>query len=331
MKRRKKRERMGKKRKNRTMEPAMSLPAEETIASLGNGNQPLANSGLICLSNLNSAEMVLFEQAWVALGVGRRRQIMQRLVEMAEDSFELDFDGIFKYCLKDEDAEVRSLAVEGLWESEEASLISPLINLLEQDSSEKVQAAAATALGKFALLAELEKLRSCHASRVCNALLAAAGDESKPLDVRRRALEAVAPSSLPEVTTAIMAAYQSPSSRLKASAIYAMGKNCGRYWLPVLLNELVSAEDEIRYEAAGACGELGDAEAVPQLIRLASDPDADVQLAAIQALGKIGGKDAKEYLKQCLTHPRQAMREAAEQALDELAAEEAPLFFWGMV
>jgi len=171
----------------------MSSPIEETIADLGNNDNPLLTSRLVDLSNLNSEELRFFEQVWAAIESKQRRQIVHRLVELAEDNFELNFDSIFKDCLKDQDAEVRSKAIKGLWESEETSLINPLINLLEQDSSEKVQAVAATALGKFAMLAEHKKLRSGHAFKVCQALLTVIGDKSKLIEVRRRALEAAAP------------------------------------------------------------------------------------------------------------------------------------------
>jgi HEAT repeat protein len=305
----------------------MSLPIEEAIANLGNYDKPLSGSGLTYLSNLNSDEMALFEPAWAAIEPKRRRQIINRLVELAEDNFELNFDNIFRYCLKDRDAEVRAIAIEGLWESEEAALINPLINLLEQDYSEKVQAAAATALGKFTMLAELNKLRSCHASKLCHALLAIVNNERKPLEVRRRALEAVAPLSVPEVTTAIAKAYHGDNLKFRASAIYAMGKNCRHSWLPILLEELDSAEDEIRYEAAVACGELGEEEAIPYLAKPINDPDSNVQLAAIRAVGKIGGKSAKEQLSRCLGYSSQAIRKAAEQALGDLEAEEDPLSF----
>jgi len=170
----------------------MSLPVEEIIADLASIEQPLRNSKLVDLSNLNSEELGLLKQAWASIEPERRRQIIYRLVEMAEDNFELDFDGIFRNCLKDSDAEVRGKAVEGLWESEDTSLINPFINLLEQDSSVNVQVAAATALGKFAMLAELNKLRSCHTSKICETLLAVISDENRGVEVRRRALEAVA-------------------------------------------------------------------------------------------------------------------------------------------
>ena len=314
-------------RKNRIMEPPISLPVEETVAELANSNKPPLNSRLADLSNLNSAELEAFEQAWVRIKPKRQRQIMSRLIELAEDNVELNFESILKNRLKDRDPEVRSRAIEGLWECEETSLISPLVNLLEQDRSEKVQVAAATGLGKFAMLAEHKKLRSRHVSRVYQALLTTIDDKSKPIEVRRRALEAAAPLSFPQVKEAIINAYQSRDAKLRVNAIYAMGRNCDYSWLPTLVKELASDDAETRYEAAGACGELEKEEAVLPLIRLTSDPDTDVRLAAIQALGKIGGTEAKEHLQYCLNDPGEVIQQAAEQALQELEARENPLPF----
>ena len=308
------------------MEPAMPPSVEQTLAKLSNPDKPLLSSWLVDLSSLNSAELKLFERAWETIEPKRRRQIMYRLVELAEDNFELDFDNIFKGRLKDQDAEVRSKAIEGLWENEEASLIDPLIDLLEQDNSEKVQATAATALGKFALLAELKKLRPSHKAKISQSLLVVINDKSKPVEVKRRALEAAAPLTLPQMKKAIAEAYQSGKHKLRISALFAMGKSCNPSWLPILLKELASADAEIRYEAAGACGELGEEEAAPYLIELIHDPDIDVRLAVIQALGKIGGPEAKGCLEKCLNNPNETIQQAAEQALCQLEAEEDPLF-----
>jgi HEAT repeat protein len=309
------------------MESPIPLPINEIIASLSDPDKSLLNSSLAQLSSLSSKELKLLEEAWATIEPKRRRQIISRLAELTEDNFELNFDSIFKSRLKDSDDEVRSTAIEGLWESEETSLIEPLISLLEQDGSEKVQAAAATALGKFALLAELKKLRPSHKSKVSRALLIVINDKSKPLEVKRRALEAAAPLSLPQMKQAITEAYQSPDPRLKISALFAMGRSCNRSWLPILLRELTSADAEIRYEAAGACGELGEKEAVPYLIELVSDPDVEVQLSAIKALGKIGAPEAKVCLEQCLDNPNDIVRQAAKQALYELEGGEEPLSF----
>ncbi|MFC1991563.1 HEAT repeat domain-containing protein [Chloroflexota bacterium] len=309
------------------MELTEPLPAEQVIAKLGNPDQPLLNSNLAELSNLTTAEQELFELSWVAIESERRRQIVHWLVELAEENLELNFDSIFKYCLKDQDDETRSTAIEGLWENEEASLIEPLIKLLEQDSSEKVQAAAAVAMGKFAILSEHEKLRSEHQSRVQQALLRAISDNNKSVEVRRRTLESIAPLSIPQVKTAITEAYRSSDPRLKISSVYAMGKSYDPSWLPVLLKELTSTDAEVRYEAAGACGELEEEAAVPGLIKLVNDFDADIQMAAIQALGKIGNTEAKDCLKQCLESESEVVHQMAEQVLNEMNTKEDPLSF----
>ncbi len=304
----------------------MLTPAKEAILNLVNSGEPLLNSKLADLSNLNSDELRLVEKAWIKIEPKRQRQIMQRLVELAEDNVELNFNSIFKGCLEDKNAEVRCLAIEGLWENEEPALIEPLIKLLTRDNSEKVQAAAATALGRFALLAECQKLRSDYTPKITLALLKVLNDESKPIEIRRRALEASS-LSLPEVKEAITQAYHSHDSRLKVGSLHAMGKSCDRSWLPIVIKELGSADAEMRYEAALASGELEAEEVLPHLVRLTSDPDIEVQLAAIQALGKIGGNKAKQSLKKCLTNPKKEIRQAAVEVLNELAITDDSLSF----
>jgi HEAT repeat protein len=314
-------------KKNRNTEPTMPSNIENIITELNKSDKSIQNSRLAELSNLNLEEQKFFIHFWQKIEPALRRHIIHRLVEMAEDNLELNFDSIYKFCLTDQDDEVRCSAIEGLWENEEASLLDPLINLLEQDVSDKVQAAAARALGKFAILAECKKLRPSHMSRIQKVLLAVIRDKNRPAEVRRRALESVAPISLPVVKTAIMEAYKSPNSRLKISSIYAMGKSCDPSWLPILLKEMVNDDAEVRYEAAGACGELEEETAVPGLIKLINDDDTDVQMAAIQALGKIGNTQAKECLKQCLESFSEAIRQTAEEALNELEAMEDPFSF----
>jgi len=193
---------------------------------------------------------------------------------------------------------------------------------LVQDSSEKVQTTAATALGKFTMLAELKKLSPDHTSKIRHILLSVITDKNRPVELRRRALEAAAPLSHPEIRTAISEAYQSNNNRLRVSSIYAMGKSCDPSWLPILLEELTNDDAEIRYEAVVACGELEEEEAVPHLTMLINDPDRDVQLAVIQTLSKIGGTMAKQCLKQCVDNPSEVISQAAEQALQELEEQE---------
>jgi HEAT repeat protein len=305
----------------------MLSPIDEIISALQNIDEPLSSVNLTELSSINSEELQLLKEVWPTIERKRRQHTLSRLVELAEENFELDFDNVFKNCLDDPDAEVRSRAIEGLWENEEPSLINTLLNLLEHDRSERVRAAAAAALGRFVILAEYQKLHSSYSSKIYQALLATIGDSSQTLEVRRRALEAIAPMGSPEVDKVISEAYHNGHPKLRASSIYAMGKNCNPAWLPILLKELANADAEIRYEAAGACGEIGEEEAVPYLINLIEDPDLEVQSATIQALGKIGGTEAKNCLEQCLDNDSEVIQQAAEQALRELNEGEEPLSF----
>jgi HEAT repeat protein len=250
-----------------------------------------------------------------------------RLLEMAEDDVQLSFDAIFKMLLSDPNDEVKTLAIGGLWENEEPSLIAPLIGLLQEGGSAKVQAAAATALGRFALLAEHGRLRPEAADRLRQALLAALADDGLPAEMKRRVLEAASPLSLPQVKEAIRAAYDAENPWIRVGAVYAMGKNCDSAWLPTLLKEVSSSSAEMRYEAATACGELEEEAAVPCLIELSDDADTEVQLAAIQALGKIGGGRARKCLESLLDHPRESVRQVAGEAIATLDEMAGPLSF----
>ena len=83
------------------MEQVSPLPIGETLDHLADSDKSLVSSKLADLSKLSPEEVKLFEQAWVAIEPERRRQIMYRLVELAEDDAKLDFDSIFRGLLND--------------------------------------------------------------------------------------------------------------------------------------------------------------------------------------------------------------------------------------
>ena len=305
----------------------MALSVEEIIANLGDSDKPLVNAQLAELTNASTSQRGPFDEVWPTVEVERRRQIAGRLVEMAENNFELDFESLYKAMLKDEDATVRMKAVDGLYESENVMLIEPVVGLLEHDPSVDVQASAAMTLGKFAIMGELNKIRQSHVTRIRQTLLGILNDKSRDVEVRRRALEAISAFANPEVTELIKEAYKSGDHHFKLSAIYAMGKNCQSVWLPILLKELSNPDPEIRYEAAVACGELEDELAAPYLVAMVNDTDTEVRLAVIQALGKIGGDEAKACLTRLQHSASKGVRQMAEQALEELETYEALLSF----
>ena len=303
------------------------MTLEKYLEDLGDEDKPLRHSGLLQLSGMPSKEVGEFKIAWVALSPSRKCEILGRLAELCEDNLELDFTAVFSACLKDENEEVRERATRGLWECDDRVIIRPLTALLEDDPSPNVRAVAASSLGKFAELAQEGKVLARDGERVREALVSAISKKDEELEVRRRAIEAVASFNSSEVEEMIQEAYRDSHPKLKQSAIYAMGRSSDIQWLPIVLKEMRDEEPAIRYEAATACGQLGDESTVPHLISLIEDEDALVQVSAVQALGSIGGPLAKQALKQCLKLGDEALEEAAQVALDNVELEQDPLAF----
>lgn len=303
----------------------MSL--EEYLKELADIHKRIVISKLSGLSNLSREEAALLEKTWPDLPPKRRRELVYHLVDLAEDNIEMDFSAIMRIALQDSESAVRDKAIEGLSEGEEPWIMDSLIRLMVGDSQVAVRAAAASALRRFALLAELEELSASRAERLERALIAAIENKSEPMEVRRRAIEAISPLSGPKVKEIIQEAYESDDAKMRASALFSMGQNCDPKWLPILLRELSNSDPEMRFEAAAACGEIGDKEAVPALLRLLQDEDMEVRLAAICALGQIGAPEAKQALLRRLEDPDERIRAMAEDALDEIAFNENPLSF----
>ena len=311
----------------KTGEPkvAQQTPLAEILAHIADTSQPLSNAEMGELSDLSTNEVKQFEAAWAQMDTERKRQILSRLEDLTDDNVELNFDRIYRSAIYDIDDAVRREAVEGLWENCDPSLVRPLLRLVQQDPASEVRSAAATALGRFALLAEHQKISAENRARISQTLLAIIHNNDEPIEVRRRSLEAIAPISLPEVTQVIWEAYRREEPELRISSVYAMGRNCDLLWMPTVLNEMDDDDPEMRYEAATAAGEMGEAESIPRLIELTWDADMEVKLAAIRALGKIGGQEAKQRLQTLLASKSQAVREAAEQAVAETVQYEEPV------
>ncbi|MCC7358218.1 MAG: HEAT repeat domain-containing protein [Anaerolineales bacterium] len=289
------------------------------LARLRDAEHPVSMSSLYQLSDLAGADLEALEGAWAELPVERRRNILADLNEIGEANFEVTFESIFRLALEDEDAEVRATAIRALWETEDATLIAPLLQFLAHDPDVQVRAAAGSGLGRFVYLGEVEELPTAQARRVEEALLNVVGG-ADALEVRRRALEAVAYASRPEVAPLIEAAYASSEPRLRVSAVFAMGRTAEAKWGPRVLAELNSPEPEMRYEAVRAAGELELRDAGPNLARLVSDPDTQVREAAIWSLGQIGGELARKTLKQLRRRVTdEDERDFIDEAIDNLA------------
>lgn len=296
----------------------MSQEFDAVLIQLADESRPVRSIDLFPLSDMSRERLPHFVGAWSALSVARRLELVREAVEQAETNIHFNFHALLRSLLTDLDAEVRRLAIEGLWEDEKPSLIAPLIVCLREDQSVDVRASAATSLGRYIWLGVLEEIGPEPASAAEAALHATWLREGEVNAVRRRALEGLAYSSLPNLNELILNAYYDEDELIRQSAIFAMGRTADSRWSKLVLSELDSYEPAMRFEAAQAAGEMGLRSAVQPLIRHLDDPDEAVREAAVAALGKIGGPVARRTLQAVAQADDEALAQAADDALAEL-------------
>lgn len=291
---------------------------KSALKYLASDEVSLSPSLLFAFSDLTRSELQQFATVWQTLVPDRRRRIVQAMTELAEERFEADFTRVFRYLLDDEDSLTRAQAINGLWEDEDATLVRPFIGALRSDPDARVRAAAAEGLGRFLLLAETKRIPAADGDEIHAALLASIRNIGEDQLVHRRALEAIAYRGDEIVRNLIILAYADNDAKMRASAIFAMGRSADAYWKRTVAQELFSPDPQIRFEAARAIGELEFKAAVPRLIDLLEDSDREVQSAAITSLGQLGGKDARQALIAVIEGGDDVARELAQDALDEL-------------
>jgi HEAT repeat protein len=293
---------------------------DDTLKNLADVDEPISVAGLYALSSMDKAQIEQVKTVWTALPDDRRATIMRHLVEIGEESFETDFNALYRLGLTDADAQVRVAAVNGLWEeAEDPGLIAPLLNLLQTDQNDLVRAAAASALAQFVYAAELEELPAEKVKPIIAILKAIFRNAMEPIEVRRRALEALGYLGDDDVHQMIAQAYQHNTDLMRQSAVFAMGRSLdAERWGTTVIAELTAPEPEMRYEAARAAGEMEYTPAVKALGDLLEDVDEDVQLMTVWALGQIGGDKAKKLLIAVMDSDADHLYEVAEDALAEL-------------
>jgi len=298
----------------------MTLSFAERVAQLDTMEKAPTRLDLKLLANLGPESVYIFWEQWQRFSLDRRRHIMRLLAELAEEQIQLDYRPVFRACLADQDAQIRVLAIEGLWEDDHEQMMDRLIQMLHDPAGE-VRAAALLSLARFAYRAEIGDLSLSAGQRLHDVLVEAATDPDQPFEVRRRAIEALgyfADSSAAQEL--VDRAYNTDDIYMRESAVLAMGRSMRRQWFPYILRELQSPSPSLRYEAARAVGEIGEdgRELLPALLPLVDDEDTEIALAAIWALGQVGGADARRILQRIARSRDEVRAQVAQDALAEL-------------
>jgi HEAT repeat protein len=314
------------KRKSGTAQPKALRPVraimtlDDTLQALAASDRPMTAAMVYRLSDLDDSDLTRLNADWPKIPAERRAKLVKHLGEVSETNFDMDFTRVMALALLDRDADVRQAAIEANWCDESLEFLRKLIDLAQHDPIDDVRAQALSALGPFILLGEVQNVYERDVRRAQEVAIALYRDVDNPLDVRRRALEALGNSSRPEVTELIQDAYDSDDSRLRASAVFAMGRTCDNNWSEIVLDEMYNTDAHLRYEATQAAGEIELSEAVPRLGELLQDEDREVLEMAIWSLGEIGTGEAQRLLEDALERAEldddEFLNEAIVEALE---------------
>ena len=297
----------------------MAQELDELFSILMDEDQLLPIDELSALSDLDTRHQDRFLSCWQSLSPLRRRTLLATLGQQADEHIELLFDRINCLGLDDPDPTIRRIAIGNLWESTDLSLFTDFLTIFNEDSSIEVRTAAANALGRFILLAELENDSFIESNQIVDDLLEtiSAGASS---ELHRACVKSLGFSSREDAQAIIADAYHSGDEDLLQSALIAMGRSANPVWRPEILQELHHPSPRIRAEAARAAGELELHDAARSLVELLEDVSDEVIHIAIWSLGQLGGDVARTALLNIqASAPDPETVKKADEALEHLA------------
>lgn len=297
----------------------MDQELDELFSLLMDEEHLLPIEELSALSDLDTLQLDRFSSCWQSLSPLRRRTLLATLGQHADEHIELLFDSINRLGLDDPDPNVRKIAICNLWESTDPSLPAAFLAIFKEDSSLEVRAAAADALGRFVLLAELDDDSLTESDQIVDDLLEAIRAGASP-ELHRDCVKSLGFSSRDDAQAIIADAYLSGDEDLLQSALIAMGRSANPVWRPEILQELNHPSPRIRAEAARAAGELELHDASQPLVELLEDVSEEVIHISIWSLGQIGGDAARTALSeiQASALDPEAVKKA-DEALEHLA------------
>tara|TARA_B100000676_G_C18052499_1_gene832113 strand:- start:1060 stop:1956 length:897 start_codon:yes stop_codon:yes gene_type:complete len=296
----------------------MSL--DETLLKLNtlkDSLQEFDQNDLSELSGINPIEMDKFQKWWESLNELHKLNLIQKINQIAEENFELEFYEILYFTLSDKNPNIRKESLNGLWECEDYRIGDAASKILLEDKEESVRVEASKLLRNFCYLIKNGKISGRISEKIINSINFVLANISMDSELWRRTLESTACFNTQSINHYIKKAYNSQNIMLTSSAVYAMGETDNVEWLNTVITETYNDSPEIRYESAIALGKLGNEAVLPNIKELLNDEDIQVQNCAIESLGIIGGPIAKKMLLS-LPNDMPEIQQSLELALENL-------------
>jgi HEAT repeat protein len=256
---------------------------------------------MMSLSDILPTNLAMLKKAWVLISPARKAFLMENIEVIHESEITSNFEDIAELALEDANSAVRISGLRLFWDYENSRLIKKIIDMMENDPDVGVRSQAASTLGKYMYLAEIEMIGIEYQHIIDKALIKVLRSNENEL-VRQKALEAFGYSSNPQVSELIHIAYNSGDYNWIFSSLEAMGRSADEKYTSLVLPMLAHPDLRIQREAIFAAGELEIASARKLLLRLAFEleQDEDLWVEAISALSKIGGEGVSEAFQKLL-------------------------------
>jgi HEAT repeat protein len=294
---------------------------KEVVTALLDNNRPFSPRYLHKFSDISPTDLEALKKIWLQINLDRRVALLEDLEELAEADTVVSFDDLARLAMGDPDARVRLIAIRLLWESDDVKLVPVFTKMMFEDKEEIVRAQAASAIGLFIYIGELEAIPSFSHHQIEDNLLKVLNGTDSPL-VRRRALESLGFSSREEIPDLIRKAYNEADPQWLASALFAMGRSADGQWEESVLNNLDNSDSDVQIEAVRAAGQLELGSAREELLKMLedfADLDVDLKAALVWSLSQIGGDGVQEALDQLYDETEDDDEaEYIEAALDNL-------------
>jgi len=283
------------------MEANLEYSTDDVINNLLDNSKPFSSQFLLFFSDLSLDDLEKIKPIWPEVDRERKCNLLKDLESLMEANTLASCDDFGYFALQDHDPRVRSQAIPLFWECSNIKLIPIFINLLQNDSDSEVNASAASALGKFVLLGELEEIPEKSANKVQDLLI---NEYLKIEDdsIKQRILESLGYSSNKKVNHFITNALKMNDKKWHLSALLAISRSANNIWGKVVLEKLSDLDTDIQIESVKAAGELEIESAKEQIIEImdSSSPDEELYIQAIWALSKIGGNDIKDLFEKMI-------------------------------
>jgi len=312
---------------NEEFEP---VPIKKVIESLMDLTKSIPNEYLHIFSDITRNDLKEIQKVWGDIPVQQKIDLLTGLEMMMEaDSFML-CDDIAKFALEDTDPNVRNRAISLLWECSDPEVARRFLYLLHNDTNLIVKISAASALGKFILLGELEEFSQTLYKQILNDLIELYyRDITKSL--KQELIKSLGYSDRSEITSMIQESYESTEASWQLASVIAMGRSADpKKWKSQIINMIMNSDAyyPVRIEAVKAAGELEISSARPILLQMFEEEREDVEMNfhIIWALSKIGGEGVREALvrRMEITEDKDEI-EILEKAIDNLDfAEQLP-------